>query len=454
MITGKLFWRCFLATWATLIIAGALTIAGVEFHRRTETHGQALQGGPKTRFELDTAESVLRHAGPKALAALLAETQNPMLVIGPDGQELRGKPVSPAHAALVAKFAAAAEIPPQARRVTTPGGRHILFVPFAPDDERFSVSGPPPAGPPPAWTPLAFALLASVSLSALLAWYLSRPVKRLREAFAAMGEGRLDTRVGHLRRRGDEFEDLGREFDRMAGHLQSLILAQRKLLHDVSHELRSPLIRLQVAMGIVRQDPKKLGTSLERMEREVLRLDGLIAEILTLSRLDSGVDRDGWKPVDLGELVAEIVHDARFEIGGHGSQVRLTEQAHAIVQGNPHLLARALENVIRNAIRYSPADAGLDVDVFSRGESALVRVCDQGPGIPESEVTRIFEPFNRGLNASTHGGFGLGLAIARGAVRLHGGSISARNLNPNGLCVEILLPLQPPSLLHPDKSAH
>jgi len=382
MIAGRLFWRCFLATWATLVIAGALTIAGVELHRRTEMHGQALQDGPKARFELDTAESVLRHAGPLALAALLHETRNSMLVIGPDGQELRGRTLSPVLAALAAKLATSTEIPPQARRIETPSGRHILFVPREPPAGLPSGSAPPPGGPPSAWTPLAFALLASLSLSALLAWYLARPVKRLREAFAAMGEGRLDTRVGHLRRRGDEFDDLGREFDRMAGHLQSLILAQRRMLHDVSHELRSPLIRLQVAMGIVRQDPEKLAISLDRMEREVQRLDGLIDEILTLSRLDSGVDKENWEPVDLGELVEEIVHDVRFETSGNASEVRLTERAHAVARGNRHLLARALENVIRNAIRYSPVDAVLDVDVDIRGESALIQVRDQGPGIP------------------------------------------------------------------------
>ncbi len=453
MIAGRLFWRCFLATWATLVIAGVLTIAGVEFYRRAELHGQALQDGPKVRFELGTAESVLRHAGPQALAALLHETRNPMLVIGPDGQELRGRTLSPALAALAAKLATSADVPPQARRIDAPSGRHILFIPLEPPAGLPSRPGPPPGGPPSAWTPLAFALLASLSLSALLAWYLARPVKRLREAFTAMGAGRLDTRVGHLRRRGDEFDDLGREFDRMAAHLQSLILAQRRMLHDVSHELRSPLIRLQVAMGIVRQDPDKLAVSLERMEREVQRLDGLIDEILTLSRLDSGVDKENWEPVDLGELVEEIVHDVRFETGGHICEVLVTERAHALVRGNRHLLSRALENVIRNAIRYSPVDAALHVDIDIREGSALVQVRDQGPGIPEMELARVFEPFNRGANASGHTGFGLGLAIARGAVRLHGGSICARNLSPKGLCVDILLPLQPPATDHPDKPA-
>lgn len=451
MIAGKLFWRCFLATWATLLVAGMLTIAGVEFHRRAEIRGQSLQSGPKTMFELDTAESVLRYAGPQALAALLQKLRHPMLVIGPEGLELRGRSISPAHAALAAKFATTTEVPPQARRIDAPSGRYIIFVPQEPTSEQHAKGGPPPGGPPPAWIPLAFALLASFTLSALLAWYLARPVKRLREAFAAMGAGRLDTRIGHLRRRGDEFDDLGLEFDRMAGHLQNLILTQKRLLHDVSHELRSPLIRLQVALGIVRQDPGKLETSLVRMEHEVQRLDCLIDEILTLARLDSGVDRDGWELVDLGELAEEIVHDARFETGVQGSLVRLTERVPAVIQGNRRLLARALENVIRNGIRYSPADAMLDLEIDIRGESALIRVSDQGPGIPETELARIFEPFNRDANASGHGGFGLGLAIARGAVRLHGGSVCARNLDPHGLCVEILLPLKPSPVGYPDK---
>lgn len=265
-------------------------------------------------------------------------------------------------------------------------------------------------------------------------------MKELRGAFSAMADGRLDTRLGDAMPRGDEFADLGHSFDRMAEKLQTLILAQRRLLHDVSHELRSPLGRLQVALGIARRDPSRADCVLERMELEVERLSGLIGEILSLARLNSGVENEPAERIDLGELVEGIVHDARFEAGGRDCAVRLEELARVHVHGRPRLLSRALENVIRNGLRFSPPGGELTVEVgFSDGWS-VVSVCDQGPGIPEQDLEAVFEPFARGRDAGETEGFGLGLAIARGAVELHGGTIEAANQEKGGLRVEIRLP--------------
>jgi two-component system OmpR family sensor kinase len=283
-------------------------------------------------------------------------------------------------------------------------------------------------------------LLASTTLSALLAWYLARPIKRLRAAFADMAAGRLDTRVGTLMRRGDEIADLGREFDAMAAKLQHLIQAQRQLLHDVSHELRSPLNRLQTVLGIVRQDPSKLRESTLRMEREVERLDELIGEILTLARLQSGMDRDKQDLVDLGELLEVLVEDARFEAAIRNISVRLTERGSALVPGVPRLLSRAVENVIRNGLKHSPEGGELDVDVEGREGRVVIRVRDHGPGIAEDDLDSVFEPFRRGTGDADRDGFGLGLAIARSAVVLHKGTIAARNMADGGLCMEISLP--------------
>jgi two-component system OmpR family sensor kinase len=290
---------------------------------------------------------------------------------------------------------------------------------------------------------LAFGLLASITLSVLLALYLVRPIKRLRNAFVAMASGDLNTRVGNLMRRGDEIAELGREFDNMADKLQSLLLAQRKLLHDVSHELRSPLGRLQVAMGIVRQDPAKTEGMVDRMERDVERLDGLIGEILTLSRLNSGVDNEASECVDLGDLLEEIVSDARFEAGAKGCEVRLKETTPVLVPGRPRLLGRAVENVIRNGLKFSPRQGVLDIEVGPHAGKAVIRVRDHGPGIPGDELEAVFLPFHRKGGNADSDGYGLGLAIARSAIELHGGTITASNMDGGGLCVEIRLPAVP-----------
>lgn len=438
---GRLFWKCFLATWATLVLAGLVTFSAVRLYRLADVAGGGFHGGPGAQFELDAAEAVLRRAGPGPLGAILDDTGSPMIVVGPDGREIRGRQDAAPPEPLSAQ-----PYPPTRdgiRRVATPHGFYTLSIPAPVVRGPAPRTGgilPPHLGPPEPWEPLAFALLASVTLSVLLAWYLARPVKGLRDAFAAMAEGRLETRVGGLMRRGDEFSELGHSFDRMAEKLQSLILAQRRLLHDVSHELRSPLGRLQVALGIVRQDPARLDGALARMEREVERLDGLIGEILTLSRLNSGVEGEPLELADVGEMVAAIVHDARFEAIEKGCEVRLTELARVHVTGRPRLISRAAENVIRNALRFAPPGSAVDVEVgFSEG-FAVIRIRDHGPGIPEDELAAVFEPFHRGRVNGDSSGFGLGLAIARGAAELHGGSIIARNMPDGGLSVEIRLP--------------
>jgi two-component system OmpR family sensor kinase len=438
---GRLFWKCFLATWITLNLAGAVILTSVHLYRTAGSPAGSPRVGPKATFELDMAEAVLRHAQAPVLATLLRDLDSPMLVLDPSGQDIRDKTPSDEQRALLSSLTPA-DPRPGVRWVHTTTGTYLLMLslehggPF-PD---VAHPGPPPGHRPTPWEPLAFGLLASATLSALLAWYLARPIKRLRAAFADMASGRLDTRVGTLMRRGDEIADLGREFDAMAAKLQHLIQAQRQLLHDVSHELRSPLNRLQAVLGIVRQDPSKLQESTLRMEREVERLDELIGEILTLARLQSGMDRDKEDMVDLGELIGVLVEDARFEATIQGISVRLTERGSLLVPGVPRLLSRAVENVIRNGLKYSSAGGELDVDVEGLDSRVVIRVRDHGPGIPADELDTVFEPFRRGTKDTERDGFGLGLAIAKGAVNLHNGTITARNMADGGLCMEISLP--------------
>ncbi len=439
---GRLFWKCFLATWVTLILAAVVTFSGVELYRKSGTGPHILMSGPKADFELRMAGNVLRHAGELALIGLLTETRNPMIVLDDQGRDIRGRALSPDQADLISHLSQSAAIPREIHRVTIGDAHYTLFLPEPPNPDQAGLETRPPFRPSP-WPPLFFAFLASVSLSAMLAWYLASPIKHLRGAFKAMASGQLETRVGALMRRRDEISDLGREFDRMAGQIQSLILAQRRLLHDVSHELRSPLNRLQVAMGIVRQEPAALAPTLDRMEREVTRLDELIGEILTLARLNSGVEDEELVAMDLGELVEDIVEDARFEAESLGCAVQSRERSRVLVMGRPRLLARAVENVIRNGLKYAPAGGVVEVEVNARDGRAVIEVRDQGPGIAEADLESVFEPFKRGARGADRNGFGLGLAIAKGAVDMHGGTITARNRPEGGLEVTIDLPSRP-----------
>ena len=309
---------------------------------------------------------------------------------------------------------------------------------------------PPPFGDPPTMRerppapslllPIAVAVVVSLLASALLAWYFAKPLRHLRWALGALADGNLDARIGpQLADRRDEIADLGRDFDDMARRLQQTVEAQRRLLHDVSHELRSPLARLQVAAGLARQDPARTAASLDRVEAEVGRLDRLVGELLTLSRLEAGDDRQQKAPIEVMELLAAVVEDAHYEAKANGRDLEFQEGAEFVIHGHRELLHRAFENVLRNAVKYTAP--GTCVSVATRmlpGQGLSVLVCDRGPGVLPSELDTIFEPFHRGSGAGVEG-FGLGLAIARRAVEAHGGSVSARNRDGGGLCVEIVL---------------
>lgn len=307
--------------------------------------------------------------------------------------------------------------------------------------------GPPPAGepqpprPPPPVLPIIVALLASLAASALLAWYFAKPVRHLRWAFGAVADGKLDIRVQPLMEgRRDEIADLGRDFDQMTQKLRQVIESQRRLLHDVSHELRSPLARLQAAVGLARQDPARMAATLDRIERETARLDKLVGELLTIARLDAGTGREAKTRLDAIELIAGIADDARFEAQANGRDLTLSAEGEFVIDGQPEALHRAFENVLRNAIKFTPPGTTVEVRADRPAANQLrLSICDQGPGVLPSELEAIFEPFHRGAGAASDG-FGLGLAIARRAVEAHGGKIRAVNRASGGLCIEITLP--------------
>ena len=272
--------------------------------------------------------------------------------------------------------------------------------------------------------------------------YLTGPLAKLGSAAAQIAEGRLDTRVDpSLRNQHDEIADLARNFDRMAERIEALVTGQRRLLGDVSHELRSPLSRLMVALSLVKQGPPdEAAENLERIGLEARRLDALIGQLLALSRIDSGVDRGAPAPFDLTNLVQEIANDGDFEARARNRRVALQQADACAMSGYEELLRSAVENVVRNAIRHTAEGTAVEISLETVSSQASLRVRDHGPGVPPSMLTEIFQPFRRVGNGNPEGA-GLGLAIAERAVMVHRGKIRARNVPDGGLIVELDLPL-------------
>lgn len=294
--------------------------------------------------------------------------------------------------------------------------------------------------------PLVGGLFASLVSATLLARHFSRPIRTLRSAFETTATGKLDVRIGErMGKRNDELSDLGREFDTMANRLESLLGAQRRLLHDVSHELRSPLARLQASIGLARQNPANLEPTLQRIEAESVRMDRMIDELLTLSRLEAGANGAPAEDIYLNELLAGIVDDARVEAQARQLSLRFEHGDECVLAGRAELLHRAIENIVRNAIKFSPERGTIAIrcEASRQTGEARIWVRDQGPGVPEQDMEAIFEPFHRGSTQRNGNGHGLGLAIAKRVIESMHGQIAATNLPDGGFCVKISLPAMP-----------
>lgn len=328
----------------------------------------------------------------------------------------------------------------------------------APDGSVFTLVAVPTHHPYRRWLDerlfplfLLLALLVSGSVSYLLARTLSQPVRYLRDAAVAIAGGALDTRVSpHLKKRRDELGLLARDFDRMASELQKSYRQQTELSRNISHELRSPLARLRVALELARREAGEL-PELARIDVETERLDQLIGQILRYTRLDANAVETP-QHVELRELLREVVENVNYECrdeGIDGISVTFEATVSPTLAVYPEALKSAVENVLRNAVQHSPADSTVDVSLQVHSSRVVVSVVDRGPGVDPEELGELFEPFFRTRSArhsNGRSGSGLGLAIAARAVRLHRGAIRAENRSGGGLGVVIELPLAEPSV--------
>ncbi len=361
-------------------------------------------------------------------------------------------------AALSAETASALDRASEERRVVTTGSdwRVAAAVPLGTATEpQLVLVGQTLALPTPPPASFAFGVLIRIAplvvmlglVCYFLARYITNPLFALREALRRFARGDLEHRISPcVGNRKDEIGEVARDFDQMAQRIATLLNAQRRLLQDVSHELRSPLARQRIALELLREEGgPSAARALERAELEAQRLDDLIGELLGLARLEGDPEQVERGPVDLAAIVHEVVDNAEFERSGDEPTTCLSACADCVITGVPALVRRAIENVVRNALAFTAAGTSVEVALFNVEDQAVIRVRDHGPGVSEAELSHIFRPFYRVSWARDRqtGGTGLGLAIVSRAVHAHAGSVTAKNHPDGGLMVEIRLPRDP-----------
>ena len=465
----SLFLKIFLSFWAAqalfLVLAILVTIA-----LRPARHGIESQGSQILAEVVNAYQGGGERSAHDYLEEVLHTQHVRAFVFDPSGHELAGRQVPPWIEDV------RQGIPPHggAPHGGLPHHRgwmdsllpdRILRQALTLDGKRYTLVLELPPGPRVFFGPheipglgIGIAVITSGLVCYLLAWSMTSPVTRLRKAAQSLAAGDLSARTGApVSGRRDEMTELMRDFDRMAERIEGLVDSQSRLLKDVSHELRSPLARLSVALGLARQraTPEvapELESSLNRIELEADRLNQLIQRLLTISRLESGTDGLRKTTLSLRELVEQVAHDAEYENPGRGCRVTSLVDMPAdaadefLVEADSNLLRSAVENVIRNATRYTAEGTTVEVRLerqqAANGQEIVVRVLDSGPGVPDEALQKIFEPFYRLDDARNRqtGGAGLGLSIADRAIRLHGGQLRASNRKEGGLEVEIRIP--------------
>ncbi|WP_421246169.1 ATP-binding protein [Aeromonas sanarellii] len=437
ILKGRLFWKILLGFWLAIVLVSQLLWLGFRAEREPPEEHLAQQLASQ---HLEMAAAVLAKGGIEAATALSQAMSPPLLQITP--LDVSDAPPRPA---------------PQASRPPVPGepgpGSVLTRTVIASDGQAYLLQAradprvlPGPHSwlnipPPMLW----IGGLGGLLFSILFAWHLTRPMNALRRSFDRVARGDLGVRLWPaLRWRRDELTEVAKEFDLMVERLQQLVEGREQLLHDVSHELRSPLARIQMAIGLAEQRPEKASDALARIRLETERMDRMIGELLTLSRAEQGHGLE-QSHYDLLALVETVVQDARFEAQQSGVEIGLEAALGegCLLLGHAELVRRAVDNVVRNALRFSQSGQMVSVRLLRLGQEMQLSIADRGPGVEEGKLAGIFDPFVR--IGSPRMGKGYGLAIARKAVILQGGTIQARNRAQGGLRVTMTLPLHEPS---------
>lgn len=452
-IARSLFLRIFLWFWLTVIVTGIALILTFFLQRNSVPDRWRGMLVSTARYSGTIAVTEMEQGGFEGAAAYLRELgrEGHLQACLFDGNGIAIVGEHCAGFAEMARSAAAGKEPILRMRF----GIARAAMKLTGDDGRTYIYATDlPAGPRAAFGANRFsfalewgvALLVSGCICYLLTRHITTPILRLRKASQNLAAGQLSARAApSMERRRDELGLLVKDFNQMADRIEELVGGQRQLIFDMSHELRSPLARLSVALDLAHK-AESADSAFAHMERDLECLNEMIERLLTIARLDAVSRPIEFCRVNLRELVTAIVADAGFESTRRGVQIGVTCEGEHGVQGNPELLHSAIENVIRNAIRYTEENSKVEVriDSYEIAGEALIRVAvrDAGPGLPEAELENIFKPFYRVTESRDRqsGGAGLGLAIADRVVRLHNGTIRAENVQPHGLEVQIELP--------------
>jgi two-component system sensor histidine kinase CpxA len=450
----SLYLKIFIWFWLAMIIINVATFAIFALTRPTpirRSWRDLTQVGPNAQ----KAAEIYEQSGAAGLTSALQATEKSSGVsatfFDDNGRELSGRTTFPGTSELIARASESREIEFNiegrdtlvARPVVSAKGQRYMYVAHIPR--------------PPFQLGLqtqVLRLLVILVIGGIFCFWVSRylttPLLKLRTTTNELAEGNLGARVANkLTKRRDEVGQLGRDFNVMAERLETMVKAQQRLLGDISHELRSPLARLGVALGLARQrSGTEANGAFDRIERESDNLNEMISQLLELTRLESGTDARKRTDVDLAALVRDVAEDADFEARSVNRSVQVVSTEDCSINGVEELLRSAVENVVRNAVRFTPE--GTAVEVALRRQNgyvdhfAVISVRDRGKGVPEDALEKIFRPFYRAEDArdrQSGGGTGLGLAITERAVRMHGGSIQAANAADGGLSVEMRLKL-------------
>ncbi|MHB8348519.1 MAG: ATP-binding protein [Acidiferrobacterales bacterium] len=444
----SLFWKIFLSFWIALILFSAATMfAASHFVDRLRQQQEAIPLHERMLEDVVQGQRVADRSGLAGLKRWLHRLDRhelvPMLLVDRNNTDLLGRPLPEGVLKRLARRSVHAPLPP----IILPDHRSYVLIP----DFQAVTLARLLVRPHIIMLPIVLAAVMSGLVCLVLARYLTAPIGRLRRATEAYASGQLNERVAPtLGRRKDEIADFARAFDQMAQHLQELMASQRQLLSDVSHELRSPLARLQVALGLARQRTVgRAAPEFDRIELEAERLNDLIGQLLSLARLEAGVALPQKETVDLAELLAAVAADADFEGRSRNRAVVVVRTSTAVLRGHTGLLRSALENIVRNALRYTAEGTTVEISLDrhgNHGDWLEIGIHDHGPGVPEKFLPLLFEPFVRVNDARdrSSGGYGLGLAIAKRAIGVHGGTVAAFNDSGNGLRVVVRIPVQAP----------
>jgi two-component system, OmpR family, sensor histidine kinase CpxA len=463
----SLFFKIFLWFWLSIAVVSAVLVASAALIRSRSADDERWR--QKYRLTLDLrsqheADLLDRDGGLPAVEKYIGsiEQRDPMrnYMFDENTREVLGRQPTPEVLDLLPETAQAPVGRQQfynqrrimAEKVIGPSGRSYVFImtfpprPFLPHSlVQFLFED---VGAQGALRLLVILLTAAV-FCFWLTRHITRPIEKLRFAAREIANEHLEARVDQsVIKRRDELAELGRDFDRMAERIDALVSAQRRLLADVSHELRSPLTRLNLALGLARQRAKpETLEHLDRIELETDRLNKLIGQLLSWAKIESGVDPPKKRVFDLGALVQEVACDGDYEARSRNCSVKFEPRLECQVEGEPEMIRGAVENVVRNAVRHTAEGTNVEVALeYRNGNSnprAVIRVRDHGTGVPESELPDLFIPFHRvtdGIRKHPDG-TGLGLAIAERAFRFHGGSVTAANAADGGLIVTLELPV-------------